>query len=125
MNQLNLQFTARPATPHAYQRIPQAKRERWWGPVWRGLPVEPAGKHYRAMHCSVWLYLYLVIHADRKTGTLHRFVATIASDMGISQRTIRLWLANLKKHQYIETTLTGRAQKISITKWKPATRRPD
>lgn len=91
----------------------------WWGPIWRGLPVEPSGKHYRAMHISLWLYLYLVIHADRATGTLYRVVPRIAQDMGIPQRTIRRWLARLKRGGYLIIKPTGRSLQISIQKWKP------
>jgi hypothetical protein len=125
MDQLYLQLKAR-ASKQRGQKFATARTQRgWWAPVWRGLPVEPTGKHYRRMHCSLWLYLYLVIHANRKTGTLHRVVGTIASDMGISSRTIRLWLSRLKKHLYIETNPTGRALKISITKWKAVRKKPD
>jgi hypothetical protein len=95
------------------------KRQRWWGPVWRGLPVEPTGKHYRAMRASVWLYLYFIIHSDRNAGTLIRRIQTIAVEMGISRRTICLWLSILRRHQYITTKSTGRALHITITKWKP------
>jgi len=94
------------------------RRTRWWGPVWRGLPVEPTGKHYLAMRSSLWLYIYLVIHANRKAGTLYRMVPTIATDMGISVRTIHAWLKKLRAGRYIITESNGRALKISITKWK-------
>lgn len=91
----------------------------WWGPIWRGLAVEPNGKHYRAMRTSLWLYIYLVIHADRRNGTLIRLLPTIARDMGVKPRTIRQWLSVLKTHGYITTEQTGRALKLAITKWKP------
>src|SRR4051812_23272706 len=80
----------------------------WWGPIWRGLPVDPGGKHFHAMHTSVWLYLYLVIHADRATGTLYRLVPRISGDTGIPPRTIRRWLARLKSGGYITVRPTGR-----------------
>lgn len=91
----------------------------WWGPIWRGLPVEPTGKHYLAMHTSVWLYLYLVIHADRATGTLYRVVPRISQEMGIPPRTIRRWLSRLKRGGYLVVRPTGRSLQISIQKWKP------
>jgi hypothetical protein len=91
----------------------------WWGPVWRGLFVDPAGKHYRAMGRALWVYGYLIIHADRRTGTLYRTVATIARDMQVSDRTIQAWLALLRQHGYIRTKTTGRALTIGIEKWKP------
>ena len=106
--------------PTARQRFSRGQPTlRWWGPIWRGLIVEPTGKHYRAMHTSVWLYLYFVIHADRATGTLYRKVPRIAEDMGIPTRTIRRWLGRLKRGGYLAVRPTGRSLQISIQKWKP------
>jgi len=90
----------------------------WWAPVWRGLVVEQSGKHYRAMHTAVWLYLYLLIHADRKTGKLYRLIGTIANDMGVKPPTVRRWLATLARHGYITRNRTGRALDITIERWK-------
>lgn len=102
------------------QRIKEThKPPDWWGPIWRGLPVEPDGKHYHAMQTSVWLYLYLVIHADRATGTLYRVVPRISLEMGIPPRTIRRWLSRLKRGGYLVVRPTGRSLQISIQKWKP------
>jgi hypothetical protein len=95
------------------------RRSIWWGPVWRGLFVDPEGKHYRAMGRALWLYCYLIVHADRGTGTLYRTVATIARDMKVSKRTIQAWLALLRRHGYIRTKTTGRALTIWIEKWRP------
>jgi hypothetical protein len=94
----------------------------WWGPVWRGLFVDPAGKHYRAMGRALWLYGYLIVHANRQTGTLYRMVATIAHDMQVSERTIHAWLSVLRRHEYISTKTTGRALVIRIEKWRPLKR---
>lgn len=102
--------------PKSDQRI---RRSTWWGPVWRGLFVDPEGKHYRAMGRAIWLYGYLIVHADRSNGTLYRRVATVANDMQVSMRTIQAWLALLRRKGYIKTKTTGRALKISIEKWRP------
>lgn len=124
MRQPQLQFTL-PAQQNDQSKQTERfqRRQRWWGPVWRGLTVEPTAKHYRAMRASVWLYLYFIIHADRKTGTLYRRIQTIADDMGVSRRTICAWLSVLRRHQYISTKSTGRALKIAIEKWRPLVRR--
>lgn len=101
------------------------KRERssqWWGAVWRGLFVDPEGKHYRMIGRALWLYCYLIVHADRRNGTLYRTAATIARDMHVPQRTIQSWLALLRRHGYIKTRTTGRAAAISIEKWRPITK---
>jgi hypothetical protein len=91
----------------------------WWGPIWRGLFVDPTGKHYRAMGRALWLYGYLIVHANRRTGTLYRNVATIACDMQASGRTIQAWIALLRRHGYITTKTTGRSLVIRIEKWRP------
>ena len=95
---------------------PQAKS--WWGAVWRGLVVDPDAKHYWRMRGASFLFLYLIIHADRRTGELRRKHSTIAADMGLAERTIRRWLARLRKHNYLVITRTGRSHVIHIQKWK-------
>lgn len=92
---------------------------RWWGPVWRGLTVEPTAKHYRAMGKAVWLYLYLIVHANRKTGVLFRLMPAVALDMGLPVRTIRDWLTRLRKTGYVHTKSNGRGLTIAVLKWKP------
>jgi Mn-dependent DtxR family transcriptional regulator len=95
----------------------------WWGPIWRGLFVDPAGKHYRTMGRSLWLYGYLIVHADRKTGTLYRKVSTVARDMQVSARTVQAWFSLLKRHGYIRAETTGRGLVIGIEKWRPVVKR--
>ena len=89
----------------------------WWGPVWRGLVVDEQGKHYRIGQ-AIWLFLYLIIHADRKIGTLIRRYSTIATDMKRPERTIRRWMLTLRRYGYVEVRRTGRAQVIHISKWR-------
>jgi|ERR1041384_977716 hypothetical protein len=91
----------------------------WWGPIWRGLVVEETAKHYKAMGRAVWLYVYLIVHADRRKGTLFRLLPTISKDMGLKVRTIRQWLSVLRKRGYIKTKSTGRALEITIERWRP------
>lgn len=94
----------------------------WWAPIWRGLFVDPAGKHYRAMGRALWLYGYLIVHTNRKTGILYRRVATISNDMHVSGRTVQTWLLLLRRNNYITTKTNGRALEITIKKWKPIRR---
>ena len=72
---------------------------------------------------AVWLYLYLIVYANRKTGILFRQTKTISKDMGIPIRTIQHWLTLLRRHNYILTQTTGRSLVITITKWRPITKR--
>lgn len=106
------------------KKKPMTKKssKNWWGAIWVGLVTEQTAKHHKAMGKALWLYLYFIVHANRNTGTLFRKTSTIASDMGISIRTIQHWLIILRKNGYITTEFTGRALVISITKWKPISR---
>lgn len=94
----------------------------WWGHIWKGLLSEQTAKHYKAMGKAIWLYLYLIVHANRKTGVLFRQTKTIATDMGIPIRTIQQWLTALRKGGYIITQFTGRSLIVTITKWRPITK---
>jgi DNA-binding transcriptional ArsR family regulator len=91
----------------------------WWAALWRGLIVDKTAKHYKAMGSAIWLYIYLVLHANRTTGILARKIATIAGDMHMSERTVQSWLARLRKAGYVIVRNSGRSLEIHIQKWKP------
>ena len=91
----------------------------WWAALWRGLIVDKSAKHYKAMGSAIWLYMYLLLHADRRTGILARKIATIAKDMHMSERTVQYWLARLRKAVYVIVRNSGRSLEIHIQKWKP------
>jgi len=95
-----------------------ATQRTWWAPVWRGLVVDADGKHYRQMKNAVWLFLHLVLHADRRSGRLKRKCRTIAKEMGIPEKTVHRWLKTLKDQGYIETKNNGRCLEIGIKLWK-------
>ena len=95
------------------------ERKQWWAPVWTGLVVDEGAKHYRKMKNSVWLFLYLVLHANRRTGVLMRKVRTISRDMGITRDTALRWLKVLRTEGYIVTLNTGRYLTIQVKNWKP------
>ena len=96
----------------------------WWSPLWRGLIADPKATHYKRLRSSLYLLLFCILHADRRTGTLYRKLPTIAAEMGISVYTIRKWLATLRKYGYVTTRSTGRATHITIQKWKPLKKLP-
>jgi DNA-binding FadR family transcriptional regulator len=102
------------------------KQTDWWAAVWRGLAVDPEAKHYRRLHSSLWLYIYLLLHAKWETGQLFKKYKTMATDMGVSERTIRNWMSRLKVHRYVEIEKTGRTAVITIHNYKtwerPATK---
>jgi hypothetical protein len=67
---------------------------------------------------AVWLFLYLILNANRHTGILVRKEATIAAQTDFNPRTIRMWLAILRDGGYITTEATGRYLRIEICLWK-------
>lgn len=96
----------------------------WWAPVWRGLVVDPEGKHVRRLSKGGFaLLIYMILHARRQTGFVARKQATIAKDMGLSERTIRASLRSLIRHGYIAVRRTGRAMQIYVLRWRPVGKR--
>lgn len=94
--------------------------KQWWAAIWKGLIMDERATHYRSMKSALWLFLYLVLNADRKTGHLSRRISTISADMGIERATILRWLRCLRERGYIQSQSTGRALHIQIHKWKSA-----
>lgn len=95
-------------------------QKQWWAPVRNGLIMDHDARHYRRVRNAVWLYLYLLLNADRKTGSLSRKLRTISGDMGISKNMIMRWFNILREEGYIATKSTGRCLVIKITKWRSA-----
>lgn len=96
----------------------QQTQKQWWAPVWKGLVMDSEAKHYRTMKSALWLYLYFLLNANRRTGTLMRKIDTISNSMGITRDTTQRWLKVLRSAGYIQTVNTGRSLTIKITRWK-------
>lgn len=94
-----------------------ADQKQWWAPVWKGLVMDKS-VHRKRMGSAVWLFLYLLVNADRKTGSMFRKIKTMTADMGITRDTIMRWLVILREGGYIITTSTGRCLSIQINKWR-------
>ena len=80
--------------------------------------MDGQAKHYRKMKSAVWLYLYLVLNANRQSGLLVRKLQTIAKDMGVSRDMILRWLNVLRTHDYVETVNTGHSLTLRVTRWR-------
>lgn len=93
-------------------------QKQWWTPVWTGLVMDKHSVHLKKMGNAVWLYLYLLLHANRTTGFLKRKSRTISGDMGIKERTVRKWRSVLRRHGYIITRQASTYLNIEITKWR-------
>jgi DNA-binding transcriptional ArsR family regulator len=99
----------------------EINQKSWWAAVWRGLVADPEAKHYKSIRSALWLYIYLIVHANRKTGELSRRYETITRETGISKRTIRYWLSMLQRGGYVKADRPSRATVINIRiqRWKP------
>ena len=97
---------------------PKSTPKQWWAPIWKGLVMDEEARHYQKMKNAIWLFLYLVLNANRRTGMLMRKVKTISTDMGITRDTTLRWLKILRQGEYIVTVNTGRYLSIQIKKWK-------
>jgi hypothetical protein len=80
--------------------------------------MDVEAKHYRTMKNAVWLYLYLLLNANRKTGFLMRKLETVSKDMGVTRDTALRWFNVLRRGGYIQTVNTGRSLTIQVTRWK-------
>jgi CRP-like cAMP-binding protein len=97
----------------------RAKRKvGWWTPIWRGLSADPGSKHRIAMGASLWLYLYLLTYANRKTGMVRRRMDQVQSDTGYPMRTIQRHLKRLEQKSYISLNRSKHYLHITIKKWK-------
>lgn len=90
----------------------------WWTPVYSGLLIDPGGKHRIRIGPAIWVYLYLITYAKRKTGVTHRNVTKISEETGMSPRSIHRHLNRLEANGYIRFVERRPVLKILITKWK-------
>ncbi len=82
------------------------------------LILNPGAGHYKKLGSSLWLFLYLLLKSDCKTGIVVRNYATISQEMGVKKKTIIKWMNKLKHGQYIQTHRESHAQVIHIKDWK-------
>lgn len=102
--------------------IPARSFPSWWIHLWAGLVRDSTAKHQRKMGNAVWLYLYLLISANRRDGSVLRKLETIVQQTGYNERTVARWLQELREKGYITSTSNGRSLRILITKWRPIIR---
>lgn len=101
--------------------VPARSFPTWWIHLWAGLVRDPTAKHYNSMGSSIWLYLFLLISANRTNGVVLRKLETICEQTGYPDRTVSRWLQDLRDKGYITSTSNGRSLRIVITKWRPIT----
>lgn len=95
-----------------------SKNEKLFGPLFREIVADPQARHYRRMRNAIWLYLYLLIHANPKTGKITTCVSDIAESMGQSEATIGSWLGHLRKWHYVSLEKRKQSLNLKINQWK-------
>ena len=90
----------------------------WWRPLWAGLGIDPDGKHSKQMKTAVWLFLYLIMVADPRTGVVSRSYYEMSRETGRKKKTVKKWMAVLRKKGYVITGRRGEELFIRIRKWK-------
>ena len=98
------------STPNSQQNI--------FAPVLRGLVVDDNARHFKRMKNAIWLFLYLIVSVNKRTGKLDSQIATISAETGIKEEIIRNWLGHLKKHNYVSTQKQKDNLIITISKWR-------
>ena len=86
--------------------------------MWSGLGIDPDGKHSKQMKTAVWLFLYLIMVADPRTGVVSRSYYEMSRETGRKKKTVKKWMAVLKKKGYVITGRRGEELFIRIRKWK-------
>jgi DNA-binding transcriptional ArsR family regulator len=77
------------------------------------------------MRQSVWLYLYLLLAVNPKTGTRLFLPAEMGTQMGLKEDTIRSWMGRLRKAGYVRVERQGEYLRVEITRWRaPASTEP-
>lgn len=89
------------------------KQMEWRIALLRRLIIHPKGAHRRRIRMAIWLYLYLLVHADDNR-YLRRQISTICSDMKAPQSTVIRWFTILRNGGYITTRNDGRGLTIKI-----------
>ena len=98
------------STPNSQQNL--------FAPVLRGLVVDENARHFRRMKNAIWLFLYLIVNVNKRTGKLDSKIAIISAETGIKEEILRNWLGHLKKHNYVSTQRQKDSLIITISKWR-------
>lgn len=92
--------------------------------VRRGLVVDDKATHFRRIRQAIWLYVYLLLAANPRTGKRLLDLAGVARDMGLQEGTIRSWLGHLRKRGYVRVERVAGHLRVTIHRWRPSVVRP-
>lgn len=93
-------------------------KRKYWNPIVRGLTHDSDGKHYYRLKHAIWLYLYLLIEANHRTGRVLTTLEKISSDMGLDIQLLITFLGHLKRWNYVSTQKESGQILFKIAKWK-------
>ncbi len=90
---------------------------KFWIYLKREITTEPI--HRARMGECIWLFLYILDHADWETGTVFDWKdAQVAEEMGMPVDTLRRQRMKLQKRGYISCSQSLHSQHILILDWQ-------
>lgn len=92
---------------------------RWYHPVYEGLWD---AKHCRQMGPAVWLYGWMLSRAfvARDGGTFVYSHRDAGQELGVSDKSIRLWFERLQQYGYVHTRARhAHHLEVEVTNWRP------
>ena len=82
-------------------------RRDWWRPIWRSQLFDSGADHREKLGSAIWLYLFLLIHVDYRTGIITRSLGQLATELCAPKKTTRDWLTRLRKMSYVSAKREG------------------
>ena len=101
--------------------IPQNKNQNPFGPLLREIVADATGRNRRRMRQAVWLYFYLIVFANARSGKLISRIPDIAAALGVSENTVNSWLGHLKKWHYVSVVKMGNGLHFRVNRWQEVT----
>lgn len=96
----------------------QKPYKKYFVAVWRGLMRDATAKHYKQMGQAIWLFLNLLMAADKQGYIKAISYKRLNINSGIPVVNLKRYMATLRRHKYVSTRSTGRYLTIQISNWK-------
>ena len=75
-------------------------------------------KHYESIGPAIWLFMYIIDHADFDTGVMYGYNdADAAEEIGAKKRTVRSWRDKLSEGGYITWKKKPYSLNVTVSNW--------